>query len=202
MDKQELQTKQKAFAASLVSIVYAFVMQLTQNLTLVPGHTNIHVDASIFVPAIASILFGKVIGAAGAAGGRFVDTTGTTLLTGASGGSAAQAALTGLNFSNLIYMASDFIGAWVVGSLTEKPSTQWDGIVARFTHLDTYSRLFQNTLGSIVGLGMVGSLLSSYSLAFNNNAINNTTITQGTTAFVESFFLNSAIIIIFIPITP
>ena len=194
MDKQELETKQKAFASSIVSLVYAFVIQLTQNLTLVPNHPEIQVQASIFVPAIASILFGKLIGAAGAAGGQFVDSAGSNLIASASN---PNVALTGLDLPSLLAMVSNAIGAYIVGSLTEKPSTQWDSFIARFTNMDTWSRLFQNTLGSIIGLGMVGSLLSSYSSYINNPDW----IEKGTSQFVESFFLNSAIIVIFIPLT-
>jgi hypothetical protein len=198
MEKQELESKQKAIAAGIVSAVYAFVMQLTQSLSLVPNHPEIQVNASIFVPAIASILFGKLIGATGAAGGQFVNSTGSNLLaTSSTGGTAAAAALSTLDPSNFIRMIADFIGAWVVGSLTEKPNIEWDSFISRFGNMDTWSRLFSNVLGSIVGLGMVDSLLLSYSSALTSGA----NVNEGTAAFVESFFLNSAIIVIFVPIT-
>ena len=200
MEKQELESKQKAFAASLVSIVYAFVMQLTQGLSLVPNHPEYapYINASIFVPAIASILFGKLIGATGAAGGRFLDASGTTLLASTkSGGVAAQSVLTGLDLTHLILMASDFIGAWVVGSLTEKPAVRWDSFAVRFQDMQTWSRLFQNTLGSIIGLGMFDSLLSSYATAVNQGL----GVDYATSTFVKIFFLNSIVLVIFIPIT-
>ena len=195
MDKQELETKEKAFAASIVSVVYAFVIQLTQNLALIPNHPEIHVDASIFVPAIASILFGKLIGAAGAAGGQFVSSAGSSIITRTS--STASVPLTGLNLASLLNMVSSFVSAYVVGSLTEKPSVQWDSFMSRFTSLDTYSRLFQNTLGSVIGFGMVGSLLSQYSITLESGQ----GLDTATANFVQTFFLNSAILVIFIPIT-
>lgn len=200
MDKQELETKQKAFAAGLVSVVYAFVIQLTQGLNLVPTDLKPYVSASIFVPAIASILFGKLIGATGAAGGQFITSSSSTLLGSASGGIGAQAAspLTGLSLTHVILIASNFIGAWIVGSLTEQPSATWDTFTQRFTNMQTWSRLFQNTLGSIVGLGMFSTLLSSFQTA---TTLDSAQINTSTQIFVQAFFLNSLILVIFIPIT-
>ena len=200
MQQVELENKQKAFAVSLVSVVYAFVLQLTNSLQLIPHQSEYaaYINVAIFVPAIASILFGKLIGAAGAAGGEFVNTTGTTLLTPNSVSAASsQTLISGLDLTNIILMVSGFIGAWVVGSLTEKPNARWDTFTARFTDIQTWSRLFTNTLGSVIGLGMFDSLLSAYGIALNNNQ----GIDVATTNFVQSFLLNSLILVIFIPIT-
>ena len=92
MDKQELETKQKAFAAGIVSVVYAFVLQITKGLVLFPNQPS-NVDfISVFVPAIASILFGKVIGAAGAAGEERAGAVGVSV-SGADRGPGAGGGL-------------------------------------------------------------------------------------------------------------
>lgn len=201
MEQAQLQNKEKAFAISLVSIIYAFVLQLTNNLVILPNSQysqySQYINVAIFVPAIASILFGKLIGAAGAAGGQLVNTTGTTLLTPSSTTTASQTLVSGLDLSSIVLMASGFIGAWVVGSLTEKPNARWDTLTARFTDIQTWSRLFNNTLGSVIGLGMFNSLLLEYGLALNSSQ----GIDVATSNFVKSFLLNSLILVIFIPAT-
>lgn len=180
MKQSEMEQKQKLIAIAVVSAIYGLIIEITKDISFTTvnlTNLDIPVNLAIFVPAIASIIFGRTIGGLGAAGGQFINAN-------IGGGGVAGA---------LIPMLADFSGAFIVGLITKKPESEWDDFTTRFTSMATWSRLANNTLGTVVGFGLLNSLI----LGFGSTS----DLATGSVAFVELFFINSILVLLFVPLT-
>lgn len=186
MDKQQVQSKQTMIQASIVSIIYAALLQVTEGLTITPN-SGATLNVAIFVPIIAAIIFGKNVGGGSAAGGQLVSMAGTSLF------GAGDLAIADLG--NIITLLADLVGVYTVGILTNRPEGDITNLTERFTSKDTWKQIANNTIGSMVGVALGGSFFSSYASAIAEGQA----LTTGSATFVEQFFLNGLLIILTVP---
>ncbi len=187
-----MKTQHQTVQTLIVSIIYAAVLEVSNRLLEISLFEGASVNVAIFVPIIAAIIFGKNVGAGSAAGGKIFSIAGTSLISGQ--GSSLLDPVT------LLPIIADSIGVYLVGMLTKHPESRWDDLKTRFSSMETWRRLGENSLGGLAGMGLGASLIRSLSIFIDNEGLGTDfLLSELVRVFILNFFVNSLLILLFIP---
>ncbi|MHA2503092.1 MAG: hypothetical protein ACXAE3_09490 [Candidatus Kariarchaeaceae archaeon] len=189
--KQSQSGSGKAIAIGFLSVLYTLVNDLTANIELFPSLGQDLVEIGIFVPASASIIFGRGIG--GISGGlgeivlQFED-----ILRG-------DGDLSSLHLGTLISSVSIGVGAWLTGFLgkentKEESPDSYKGLLFSFGQ---WKKLGTDVIAAIVGLGVTQNFIYAYGSQFQEGA----SLSGGTAIFLQRFVGDSIALILILPLT-
>ncbi|MEA2069779.1 MAG: hypothetical protein U9O98_00660 [Asgard group archaeon] len=170
----------------VMSILYALNSFAIGEIKLQPGiEGGGELRPLIFIPALAAILFGPMVGAFSAGiGNLLMDIINDTILEPSI-----------LDLSNLAGLLGNFVGALVVGILGWQ--LKFDKDDAIFFSGKNWLHYLQNTLAAIIGMGLVtGETIGLLSVAFNK-----ATWSFGNSLSAMIFYSNTFFLLIsFIPL--
>ncbi|MDH5403375.1 MAG: hypothetical protein OEY49_12845 [Candidatus Heimdallarchaeota archaeon] len=190
-DQQDNKLAGGLSASAIIAFLYGVIAKYSSDISLNPLNPDVTFNISVFIPAIAAILFGKKTGTVGAGlGGVLIEVQ--SVLEGTAVASELQLA-------GFIGALSNASGAFITGTLTEKrrlPPVS-NNMKSIFKDFQNWKNIGHDTLAAVVGMSLTSSFFSSYTSQVTEGDI----IHLGSTSFLNSFFTNGVVLILLIPPT-
>ena len=191
-DQQDNKLAGGLSASAIIAFLYGVIAKYSSDISLNPLNPDVTFNISVFIPAIAAILFGKKTGTVGAGlGGVLIEVQ--SVLEGTAVASELQLA-------GFIGALSNASGAFITGTLTEKrrlPPVS-NNMKSIFKDFQNWKNIGHDTLAAVVGMSLTSSFFSSYTSQVTEGDI----IHLGSTSFLNSFFTNGVVLILLLKFVP
>lgn len=178
----------KKLAISIISVLYVFVNQIFEQLSIGIRLPTDDINVGIIVLASAAIIFGKeVTGIAAGAGAILVEIKGVLL---------GDVTASTLSLGTLLVAFALGFSSWLTGFLSKSSREYHSGQNLQMISLDEFKSLATSTVAAIIGL----ALMNNFIFVVGAQLQEGVPITDGLQYFLIHFISDTIILIVFIPI--